>query len=104
MKPTDRLQVKVHLANTGKFDGEETVQLYIRDMYATVAQPVKKLKAFQKVFLKAGEAKDVTFTLSVEDLKFYNTDLKWIYEPGDFKVFVGGNSRDLQEGAFVLTK
>jgi beta-glucosidase len=104
MKPTDRLQVKVHLANTGKFDGEETVQLYIRDMYATVAQPVKKLKAFQKVFLKAGEAKDVNFTLSVEELKFYNTDLKWIYEPGDFKVFVGGNSRDVQERSFVLSK
>jgi len=65
---------------------------------------LKKLKAFQKVFLKAGEAKDVTFTLSVEDLKFYNRDLKWIYEPGDFKVFVGGNSRDVQEGAFMLAK
>jgi len=104
MTPTDKLQVKVHLANTGKYDGEETVQLYIRDIYASVTQPVKKLKAFQKVFLKAGEAKDVTFSLSVEDLKFYNSDLKWIYEPGDFKVFVGGNSRDVQEGAFVLSK
>lgn len=104
MKPTDKLQVKVHLANTGKYDGEETVQLYIRDMYASVTQPVKKLKAFQKVFLKAGEAKDMTFSLSVEDLKFYNSDLKWIYEPGDFKVFVGGNSRDVQEAGFELTK
>lgn len=104
MTPTEKLQVKVHLANTGKYDGEETVQLYIRDIYASVTQPVKKLKAFQKVFLKAGEAKDVTFSLSVEDLKFYNSDLKWIYEPGDFKVFVGGNSRDVQEAAFVLSK
>lgn len=102
--PTDKLQVKVHLANTGKYDGEETVQLYIRDIYASVTQPVKKLKAFQKVFLKAGEAKDVTFSLSVEDLKFYNSDLKWIYEPGDFKVMVGGNSRDVLEAAFVLTR
>jgi len=104
MKLTDKLQVKIHLANTGKYDGEETVQLYIRDMYASVTQPVKKLKAFQKAFLKAGEAKDVSFTLSVEDLKFYNSDLKWIYEPGDFKVFVGGNSRDVQEAGFVLSK
>lgn len=104
MKPIDKLEVKVHLANTGKYDGEETVQLYIRDIYATIAQPVKKLKAFQKVFLKAGEAKDVSFSLSAEDLKFYNSDLKWIYEPGDFKVFVGGNSRDVQEAAFVMTK
>ena len=98
------MQVKVHLANAGKYDGEETVQLYIRDIYASVTQPVKKLKAFQKVFLKAGEAKDVTFTWSVEDVKFYNSDLKWIYEPGDFKVFVGGNSRDVQEAGFVLSK
>jgi beta-glucosidase len=104
MRPTDKLQVKVHLANTGNYDGEETVQLYIRDVYASVTQPVKKLKAFQKVFLKAGEAKNVTFTLSVEDLKFYNSDLKWIYEPGEFKVMVGGNSRDVQEGAFLLSK
>ncbi len=104
MRSTDKLQVKVHLANTGKYDGEETVQLYIRDIYASVVQPVKKLKAFQKVFLKTGQAKDVTFTLSVEDLKFYNSDLKWIYEPGDFKVMVGGNSRDVQEAGFVLSK
>ena len=104
MKPTDKLQVKVRLANTGKYDGEETVQLYIHDIYSTIAQPVKKLKAFQKVFLKAGEAKDVTFTLSVEDLKFYNSDLKWICEPGDFKVMVGGNSQDVQEAAFALMK
>ncbi len=104
MTPTEKLQVKVHLANTGKYDGEETVQLYIRDVYASVTQPVKKLKAFQKVFLKAGEAKDVSFTLSAEDLKFYNSDLKWIYEPGDFKVMVGGNSRDVQEAGFVLSK
>lgn len=104
MRPADKLQVKVHLANTGKFDGEETVQLYIRDIYASVTQPVKKLKAFQKVFLKAGEAKDVTFTLSVEDLKFYDSALKWIYEAGDFKVMVGGNSRDVQEAGFTLSK
>lgn len=104
MKPTDKLQVKVHVANTGKYDGEETVQLYIHDIYATIAQPVKKLKAFQKITLKAGEARDVTFTLTVEDVKFYNTDLKYIYEPGDFKVMVGGNSRDVLEAGFVLTK
>lgn len=104
MRPTDKLQVKVHLANTGKYDGEETVQLYIRDIYASVTQPVKKLKAFQKVFLKAGEAKDVTFTLTGEDLKFFNSDLKWIYEPGDFRVMVGGNSRDVREAAFELSK
>lgn len=102
--PNETLQVKVPVSNTGKFDGEEVVQLYIRDIYATVAQPVKKLKAFQKIMLKAGETRDVTFNLSVEDLKFFNTDLKWVYEPGDFKVMVGGNSRDVKEAGFALSK
>ncbi|MDB5193488.1 MAG: bglX [Segetibacter sp.] len=104
MKPTDKLTVKIGLSNTGKFDGEEVVQLYIRDIAASVAQPVKKLKAFQKVFLRAGETKDVTFTLTTEELKFFNNDLKWVYEPGDFTVFVGGNSRDVKEASFVLAK
>lgn len=104
MKPNETLQVKVGVSNTGKYDGEEVVQLYIRDVAASIAQPVKKLKQFQKIMLKAGESRDVTFNLTVEDLKFYNTDLKWTYEPGDFKVMVGPNSRDVQEASFVLTK
>ena len=104
MKPGETLQVKLPVTNTGKFDGEEVVQLYIRDIYATVAQPVKKLKAFQKITLKAGETRTVTFNLTVEDLKFYNTELKYIYEPGDFKVMVGGNSRDVKEATFTLAK
>jgi beta-glucosidase len=104
MKPNETLQVKVGVSNTGKYDGEEVVQLYIRDVAASIAQPVKKLKQFQKIVLKAGESRDVTFNLTVEDLKFYNTDLKWIYEPGDFKVMIGPNSRDVQEASFVLTK
>jgi beta-glucosidase len=104
MKPNETMQVKVPVSNTGKFDGEEVVQLYIHDIYATVAQPVKKLKAFQKITLKAGETKTVTFNLTVKDLKFFNTDLKYIYEPGDFKVMVGGNSRDVKEAGFTLIK
>ncbi|MCW3106586.1 MAG: glycosyl hydrolase [Segetibacter sp.] len=104
MKPNETLQVKLQVTNTGRFDGEEVVQLYLRDIYASVAQPVKKLKAFQKILLKAGETKDVTFNLTIEDLKFFNTDLKWISEPGDFKVMVGGNSRDVKEAMFMLTK
>ncbi|MDB5246405.1 MAG: bglX [Segetibacter sp.] len=102
MKPNETLQVKVQVSNTGRFDGEEVVQLYLRDIYASVAQPVKKLKAFQKILLKAGETKDVTFNLTIEDLRFFNTDLKWISEPGDFKVMVGGNSRDVKEATFTL--
>src|SRR5579871_96243 len=104
ISPNDKLQVRLTVTNTGNFDGEETVQLYIRDMVATITQPVKELKAFQKVWLKKGESKEVSFTLSIDDLKFYNSDLNLIYEPGDFKVFVGGNSRDVKEAGFTLTK
>jgi len=98
------LHAKVTLTNTGNYDGEETVQLYIRDMVATITQPVKELKGFQKVWLKKGESKEVTFTLSIDDLKFYNSDLNLIYEPGEFKVFIGGNSRDVKETQFTLTR
>ena len=89
------VHIKVTVTNTGNYDGEETVQLYIRDMVASVTQPVEELKKFQKVYLKKGESKDVNFTLSTNELTFVNSDLKWVYEPGAFKVFVGGNSRDV---------
>ncbi|TAM98790.1 MAG: beta-glucosidase, partial [Chitinophagaceae bacterium] len=85
-------------------DGSETAQLYIRDMVASVAQPVKELKGFQKIFLKKGESKTLHFTLTADDLKFYDQRGKWIYEPGDFKVFVGGNSRDVLEKDFKLER
>jgi beta-glucosidase len=78
------------------------VQLYIQDVYASVTQPVKKLKGFQKVFLRKGENREVTFTISVEELKFFNSDLKWVAEPGDFKVFIGTSSADVIEAAFSL--
>jgi len=70
------------------------VQLYIRDVVGSITRPVKELKGFQKIFLKAGESKNVTFTISTEDLKFYNGDLKYDWESGDFDIMVGGNSRD----------
>ena len=98
----DKLEVKVTVTNTGNFDGQEVVQLYIRDMVGTITRPVKELKAFQKVFIKKGESAEVVFTLGVDDLKFYNSDLNFVAEPGDFKVFVGGNSRDVKEADFVL--
>ncbi len=89
--------VKLTVTNTGNFDGEETVQLYIRDMVAKVTQPVKELKKFQKVYLKKGESREISFTLNTDNLKYVNSNLQWIYEPGAFKVFVGGNSRDVVE-------
>jgi beta-glucosidase len=96
------LEVKVTVSNTGNFDGEETVQLYVRDMVGAISRPVKELKGFQKLVLKKGEQKTVSFTLSVEDLKFYNSDIKRVAEPGTFKVFVGGNSVDVKEAEFEL--
>jgi beta-glucosidase len=96
------LTVSTTVTNTGAFDGAEVVQLYVRDRVGSITRPVKELKGFQKIFLKAGESKVVTFTLTTSDLSFYNYDLKWVAEPGEFTVFVGGNSRDVKEAAFVL--
>ena len=102
--PTDKLEVKVTVSNTGNYDGEETVELYIRDLVGSIARPVKELKGFKKIFLKTGESKEVSFTLTVNDLRFYNKDLKYIYEPGEFKVFVGTSSQNTKEAGFILLK
>jgi beta-glucosidase len=102
IKQNEPLEVRVTVRNTGNYDGEETAQLYIRDMVGSISRPVKELKGFQKVTLKKGESKTLTFRLAPDDLKFYNNDLKFVSEPGDFQVFVGGNSRDVQEAAFKL--
>jgi beta-glucosidase len=96
--------VKVSVTNTGSYDGQETVQLYIRDMVGSVVRPVRELKGFQQVFLKAGESKQLSFSLTVEDLRFYNDRLQHIFEPGDFKVYAGGNPRELKEAAFTLER
>lgn len=102
MTDTDSLHVSIDVSNTGKVDGSEVVQLYIRDLVGSVTRPVKELKAFRKIALKAGETKTVTFTLSTKDLSFYKADLSFGYEPGKFHVFVGGNSRDLKQAEFVV--
>ena len=101
-KPNETLTASVTISNTGKYNGTETVQLYIRDMVASVVQPVKELKGFQQIFLKAGESKKVTFKLTANDLKFYNEKLNYVYEPGDFKIFIGTNSNDVKEADFTL--
>lgn len=98
------LKAKISVANTGKYAGEETVQLYLRDPVASVARPVKELKQFKKVFLQPGEAKEVTFEMTPEDLKFYNSKLQWDWEPGTFMIYIGGNSQDVQQARFVWTK
>ncbi|MEO6637023.1 MAG: glycoside hydrolase family 3 C-terminal domain-containing protein, partial [Ginsengibacter sp.] len=102
MKKTGSITATVTVSNTGNRPGKEVVQLYIRDMVGSTTRPVKELKGFQKVELKAGESKTVSFKISNEDLKFYNYDLKFVSEPGDFKLFIGGNSRDVKEASFKL--
>ena len=86
------IEVSVDVTNSGDYDGKEVVQLYIRDLVGSVTRPVKELKGFQKVEIKKGETRTVTFKLTVEDLKFYNYNLDFVAEPGDFDVFVGANS------------
>ncbi|OXA87636.1 beta-glucosidase BglX [Flavobacterium hercynium] len=104
MNFTGTLKVTVDVANTGNFDGKETVQLYIRDIVGSVTRPVRELKNFKKIALKKGEKQTVTFDITVEDLKFYNSDLQFVAEPGQFDVFVGGNSNANSKISFELTK
>ena len=88
------VNVSVNLKNAGKYDGTEVVQLYVQDKVGSVTRPVKELKAFQRVELKAGESKTVTFTLPVSDLSFWRYDMTYGVEPGDFKLWVGTNSAE----------
>jgi len=103
IKSNQPLTATVTLTNTGKTTGKEVVQLYTRQMVGSITRPVKELKGFQKVELKAGESKKITFTINSNDLKFYNSDLKFAAEPGDYKIFIGTNSRDVKEANFKLT-
>lgn len=102
LTPSGELTASVTVTNTGKYDGAEVVQLYIRDLVGSVTRPVKELKGFQKIFLKAGESKEVSFKINAEMLKFYNYNIEYVYEPGDFEVMVGSNSRDVQTQKFTL--
>ncbi len=102
MKRSGTIMATFTVSNTGNREGKEVVQLYIRDLVGSITRPVKELKGFQKIDLKAGESKTVSFKILNEELKFYNYDLKYASEPGDFKVFIGGNSRDVKEASFKL--
>ncbi len=96
------VQVSATVTNTGQRAGTEVVQLYVRDLVGSVTRPVKELKGFQKVELQPGQSREVTFTLKASDLAFYTAAGKWEAEPGAFRVFVGGNSRDLKTAGFAL--
>ena len=102
MSPHGQITVTIPVTNTGNRDGIEVVQLYIRDVVGSIARPVKELKGFQRLSLKAGETATATFTIDASKLKFYNYDLKEVVEPGEFDVMVGPNSRDLKRATITV--
>lgn len=92
------------ITNTGKFAGEDVVQLYLRDRFASLVRPVKELKDFQKIKRDAGESKILRFTIDKEELSFYDQRLRWIAEPGDFDLMIGSSAADIRlADAFALT-
>jgi len=98
----NHLTASVTVTNTGSCEASEVVQLYIRDMVGSIARPVKELKGFERITLKPGESRKVTFDITPDLLKFYNADLVYDCEPGEFQLMVGPNSRDLQTQTFTL--
>jgi len=100
----EKLEVSFNLTNTGKYDGAEVAQLYIRDLVGSISRPVKELKGFQKVFLKSGESRKITFEVTPEDLKFYNSNLEYDWESGEFEIMVGTNSSNVQKVKITWNK
>ena len=96
MKSNEKIEAAVTVKNTGKYDGEETVQLYLRDKVGSIVRPVKELKDFQIVNLKAGETKTIQFFIDKEKLSFYNQKLQWVAEPGEFELMIGASSEDIR--------
>lgn len=103
-KGNDKLQVSVDVSNTGSYDGAEVVQLYVRDLVGSNTRPVKELKGFEKVLLKKGETKTVTFSLTPEDLKFYDHKLNYEWEEGEFDIMVGTNSAEVKSKRIYWSK
>ncbi len=98
----ETLRISVNVTNSGNYDGAETVQLYIKDVVGSVTRPVKELKRFEKVIIKKGETKTISFEITSNDLKFYDKNMKFTAEPGDFEIFVGGNSDTNYKETFEL--
>jgi len=104
MNSKEKITASVEVTNTGNYDGKEIVQLYIRDLVGSITRPVKELKGFQKIEFKKGETKKVSFDISIEDLKFYNSDLKFVAEEGKFELYIGTNSDTKNKNEFELVK
>ncbi|HMR82490.1 MAG TPA: beta-glucosidase BglX [Niabella sp.] len=104
LRAGDVLKVSVTVTNSGQYDGAEIVQLYIRDIVGNNTRPVKELKGFRKVYLKSGESKKVTFEITTNDLKYYDNNLKYIWEPGEFIIMLGNNSEEYQKLKILACK
>ncbi|MNE77586.1 Periplasmic beta-glucosidase precursor [compost metagenome] len=102
LNKTGKIDARVTVKNTGKRDGETVVQLYLQDVTGSMIRPIKELKNFQKVMLKAGEQKVIHFSIEENDLKFYNNQLKYAAEPGTFNVQIGLDSADVTQQSFEL--
>lgn len=104
IRAADKLTVSVKVENSGQRAGDEVVQLYVRDLVASMTRPVKELKGFQRVTLQPGEKRRVEFTLSHDQLAFWNREMRFVVEPGEFRVMVGSNSRDVIEAKFEVVE
>jgi beta-glucosidase len=104
MTKSATITASINVTNTGAREGIETVQLYLRDMIGSLTRPVQELKGFQQVSLKPGETKNISFTIDEKMLRFYNEQLNYVSEPGDFKVMIGGSSNAVKEATFSLVK
>jgi len=96
IKANEKIDVSLQLSNTGSYAGEEVVQLYLQDRFGSVVRPVKELKDFQKINLKPGESKIIHFTIDKEKLSFFNDQLRWVAEPGEFVLMIGSSSKDIR--------
>ena len=104
LNSSNKIKISVDVTNTGNYDGEEVVQLYVKDEVGSVTRPVKELKGFNKILLKKGEKKTVDFEISANDLKFYDINMQFVAEPGDFEVTVGWDCASGLSAKFVLVK
>lgn len=102
MKQNETITATIQVTNSGKYDGAEVVQLYIRDLVGSITRPVRELKGFKKIFLKAGESKTVSFKITADLLRFYDYDLKQVTEPGEFDIFIGGSSQATKTARLTL--
>ena len=102
MKENETITASVTVKNTGNCAADEVVQLYIRDVVGTISRPVKELKGFKRIHLNAGESQTISFTITPDLLRFYDYQLDYVIEPGDFDIMIGPNSRDVKKKTITV--